>query len=393
VLATKAVAVVVGGSTGVVKGIGSPDLRVFASIGWAPDTRDTDGDGVPNNRDKCAIAAEDQDSWDDSDGCPDDDNDGDRRDDANDKCPRDAEDFDGHEDDDGCPETDNDGDGTLDLEDTCPLDAEDGKPPFAKDGCPFDKRDTDVDGIMDHLDECPSDAEDGDGFEDWNGCPDFDQDKDEVGDDEDQCPLCAEDRDGFADGDGCPESDNDADGIADAADTCRDQAEVINGIDDFDGCPDDGGALIAALDGDRLTLRSPPTFDRKGLNKGGKIIVDQVALTMLQQPTVVKWTIAVSARKKVDANKRAGWIWAHLESRGVPAARFEVVTSEGDEQVGFLVTERVETAAAESCPAGSEVTPRQPSATPAPAPAPAAPLTPAPVTPAPATPAGQQTLE
>ncbi len=377
VLATKAVAVVVGGSAGVVKGIGSPDLRVFASVGWAPDTRDTDGDGVPNNRDKCPLVAEDFDRWDDGDGCPDDDNDGDRRADDTDKCPMESEDFDGHEDDDGCPELDNDKDGTPDLEDTCPLDAEDGKPPFDKDGCPFDKRDTDVDGKMDHVDQCPSDAEDDDGFEDWDGCPDFDQDKDEVADDEDQCPVCAEDKDGFADTDGCPEADNDADGIADAADTCPNEAEVINGIDDFDGCPDDGGALIAMLDGDRVTLRSAPTFDKKGLNKGGKIIVDQVALTMLQQPAVRKWTIAVSAKKKVDANKRAGWIWQHLESRGVPADRFDVVTSEGDEQVGFLVTERAEGPAADVCPAGSEVVPRAPTdapppaATPAPAPAPA----------------------
>jgi OmpA-OmpF porin, OOP family len=366
VLATKAVAVVVGGSAGVVKGIGSPDLRVFASVGWAPDTRDTDGDGVPNNRDRCAVAAEDPDGYDDRDGCPDDDNDGDRRDDANDKCSTQAEDFDGYEDDDGCPELDNDGDGIKDLEDTCPIDAEDKKAPFDKDGCPFDKRDTDADGVMDHLDECPSDAEDDDNFEDWNGCPDFDQDKDEVADDEDQCPVCAEDRDGFADTDGCPEGDNDADGLVDAADKCPSDAEVVNGIDDFDGCPDEGGVLIAQLEGDRVALRSQPTFDRKGLNKGGKIIIDQVALTMLTQPTVSRWMIAVGAKKKADADKRAAWITEHLVSRGVAETRFDVVTSAGDEQVGFIVKERLEAAPAEACPAGSEVTPRAQS-TPAPA--------------------------
>ena len=358
VLATRAVAVVIGGSAGVVKGIGSPDLRVFASVGWAPDTRDTDGDGVPNNRDQCVIAPEDDDDHDDSDGCPDDDNDGDRRDDANDKCPDKGEDFDGFDDDDGCPELDNDKDGILDLEDTCPLDAEDKKAPFDKDGCPFDKRDTDVDKLMDHVDACPSDAEDEDGFEDWDGCPDFDQDKDAVADDEDQCPVCAEDKDGFADTDGCPEADNDADGLVDAADTCKDQAETVNGIDDFDGCPDEGGVLIAQLDGERLTLRSQPTFDKKGLNKGGKIIVDQVALTMLQQPAVTKWLIAVGAKKKSDADQRAAWIRAQLESRGVAAERFDIVTSAGDEQVGFIVKERAEGEAAAVCPAGAEVTPR-----------------------------------
>ncbi len=409
VLATKAVAVVIGGSTGVVRGIGSPDLRVFASIGWAPDTRDSDGDGIANNRDGCPQVAEDKDRWEDGDGCPDDDNDGDRRDDANDKCSTQAEDFDGFEDDDGCPEADNDGDGILDLDDTCQNDAEDKRDPFPTDGCPWDKRDTDVDGVMDNIDECPSDAEDKDGFEDWNGCPDFDQDKDDVPDEDDQCPVCAEDKDGFADTDGCPERDNDTDGFADAADTCPDQAEVINGVDDFDGCADEGGALIAQLEGDRLTLRSPPTFDKRGLNKGGRIIVDQVALTMLQQPLVTRWLIAVSSRKKADADKQAGWIRAQLESRGVPGDRFEIVTSAGGEQVGFIVQERAEAAAAEACPAGSEVVPRPeperpaadlpspphpaPAPTPAPAPAPPPPTTPAAtprpvaVTPAPTPPA------
>ncbi|MCL4223854.1 MAG: thrombospondin type 3 repeat-containing protein [Myxococcales bacterium] len=397
VLATKAVAVVVGGSAGVVRGIGSPDLRLFASVGWAPDTRDTDGDGIPNNRDRCPLLAEDKDGWEDGDGCPDDDNDGDRRDDSVDQCPNEPEDFDGFQDDDGCPELDNDGDGIPDLEDTCPLDAEDGKPPFEKDGCPFDKRDTDADGVMDHLDLCPSEPEDKDGFEDWDGCPDYDNDGDGVPDDEDQCPLCPEDRDGFQDEDGCPELDNDGDGFLDDVDACPNEAEVLNGIDDFDGCPDTGGAVVAELDGDRVTLRAPPGFDRKGLTKGGKIVIDQVALIMRQQPLITRWMIAVSAPRKRDADQRAAWIRAQLESRGITADRFEILTGTGAEQVGFVVKERTE-AVEGACPAGREVVPRPapvraappavtpagPATPPAPAPAPAAP--PAPATRPPAAP-------
>jgi OOP family OmpA-OmpF porin len=389
VIATKAVAVTIGGSAGVVRGIGSPDFRVFASVGWAPDTRDTDGDGIPNNKDRCPVAAEDKDSWEDRDGCPDDDNDGDRRDDATDKCPDEPEDFDGFEDDDGCPEADNDGDGFADLEDTCKLDKEDGKDPFPKDGCPWDKRDTDVDGVMDNLDQCAADPEDADGFEDWDGCPDFDQDKDGVADEDDQCPVCAEDKDGFADEDGCPELDNDNDGLADAVDKCPGEAEYLNGVDDFDGCPDEGGAVIAELDGDRLNLRAPPSFDKKGLNKGGKIIVDQVALTMLQNPLVSKWLVAVSAKKKKDADQRAGWIKDHLASRGVDVSKLQIVTSAGADQIGFVVQERADAPAGGVCPAGMEVTPRpapeapavSEPATPAPAPAPAPVPAPAPAPP------------
>jgi len=392
VLATKALAVVVGGGAGLVKGIGSPDLRVFVSVGYAPDTRDTDGDGVPNNRDRCVVAPEDHDGFEDSDGCPDDDNDGDRRDDANDKCPNEPEDFDGFDDDDGCPEKDNDNDGIDDLDDKCMNDPEDKREPFPNDGCPYDKRDTDGDRVMDHLDACPTDAEDLDGFEDWDGCPDLDQDKDGIADEDDQCPLCAEDKDGFNDDDGCPDLDNDGDGFLDVGDTCPMEAETINGIDDLDGCPDEGGVLLVQLDGDKLTLLRQPTFDKGGLNKGGQIIVDQVALTMLQHPEITRWLIAVAAKSKADADKQARWVSERLEQRGVAKSRFEALTSAGTPQIGMIVKERVDEVPAAACPAGSEVVPRPAPAKPtpvtstapaAPPPAPVAAARPAPVPPAP----------
>ena len=81
-IATGSVAVVLGGGAGLVKGIGSPESRFFVSVGYAPDVRDTDGDGIPNGRDKCPLIPEDKDGFQDEDGCPDDDNDGDRRPDA-----------------------------------------------------------------------------------------------------------------------------------------------------------------------------------------------------------------------------------------------------------------------------------------------------------------------
>ena len=357
---TKAVGVVLGGSAGVVAGIGSPDVRVFASVGYAPDTRDSDGDGVANNRDGCVLVAEDVDGHEDGDGCPDDDNDGDRRSDAEDRCPAEAEDFDGFDDDDGCPELDNDGDGIADLEDRhCPLDKEDGVGPQPTDGCPHDKRDSDVDGLYDHVDACFDQAEDVDGFEDWDGCPDPDQDKDGVADEDDRCPLCAEDLDGFDDGDGCPETDNDRDGLADARDQCPGDAEVINGVDDWDGCPDEGGAEVATLDGDRLTFRGAIGFDRKGLTKAGTVILDQAALVMLQHPEVNRWTIALAAKRNAD--DRGAWVVAHLASRGVPADRLELKTTRGADAVVIIVSERAaaDDSAAPVCEAGA-VEARQP---------------------------------
>jgi OOP family OmpA-OmpF porin len=393
ILATKAIAVVAGGGGGIVRGIGSPELRFFVSVGYAPDTRDSDGDGVPNSNDRCPLVAEDKDGFEDSDGCADDDNDGDRREDAIDKCVTEPEDLDGFEDEDGCPELDNDKDGINDTDDRCVADAEDGVGEFDKDGCPAGKRDSDGDTLMDTVDLCPSEAEDEDGFEDWDGCPDPDQDKDGVDDASDQCPLCAEDKDGVADSDGCPEIDGDGDGVVDTADKCPSEAETVNGVDDFDGCDDGGGAQLARLDGDRLVLDRQPGFDRKGLNRAGEVILDQAALIMLHSRDVTTWVIAVAAKSKSEAERQAGWVRARLTSRGVPAKSIQVLASTGDAQVGILARERAEGDAARAvCPAG-EVKARPAPTGGAAVPAPVAPVKPTPAKPAPKKPAAPGAID
>jgi hypothetical protein len=389
VLATKSVAVVAGGGGGVFKGIGAPDVRAFVSIGYAPDTRDSDGDGIPNNKDHCPLVAEDKDGYMDDDGCPDDDNDGDGVPDAEDKCPNQGEDHDGYQDEDGCPELDNDGDGLPDLDDRCPLDKEDGKAPNPNDGCPADKRDSDGDNVMDSSDQCPDKAEDQDGFEDWDGCPDRDNDNDGVPDVDDKCPLCPEDKDGIQDEDGCPEVDGDHDGVPDATDKCPNEAETVNGVDDWDGCPDTGGVQIANLEGDRLTLLRQPSFKGGALDHGGQIIIDQVALVMLQHPEVLHWTIAVGAKSERDAQQEGAAVKARLVMRGVPADSFDVLSAAGSNEIGFVVRERVDpnNPPPFACPAGMEVKPRPQPATPAPAPTTITPAATAPAKPAPAKPA------
>ena len=99
--------------------------------------------------------------------------------------------------------------------------------------------DRDGDGIPDEVDQCPDVPEDKDGFEDQDGCPDYDNDKDGIYDAQDQCPNEPEDRDGYQDLDGCPDPDNDKDGIPDAVDKCPNQPETYNGYKDDDGCPDE----------------------------------------------------------------------------------------------------------------------------------------------------------
>ena len=156
----------VGGSAGVTAGYGAPDWRVFGMLGYTmpadKKAPDADGDGIPDELDKCPTEAEDFDDFQDEDGCPDLDNDGDGILDADDKCPNDPEDMDGFEDEDGCPDPDNDGDGILDVDDQCPNDA--GSP--ENNGCPDPDRDGD--GVPDRIDNCPDEP----GTVENQGCQD-----------------------------------------------------------------------------------------------------------------------------------------------------------------------------------------------------------------------------
>ena len=97
---------------------------------------DRDGDGVPDESDRCPDEAEDPDGLNDTDGCPEADNDEDGIDDGVDECPEEPEDVDGFEDADGCPDPDNDGDSFPDQRDNCPDQPEtvNGNEDF--DGCP-----------------------------------------------------------------------------------------------------------------------------------------------------------------------------------------------------------------------------------------------------------------
>jgi outer membrane protein OmpA-like peptidoglycan-associated protein len=69
-----------------------------------PVERDSDGDGLLDEEDRCPGEPEDADSFEDGDGCPDPDNDGDELLDPDDGCPNEAETRNGIEDGDGCPD-------------------------------------------------------------------------------------------------------------------------------------------------------------------------------------------------------------------------------------------------------------------------------------------------
>ena len=144
-------------------------------------SKDTDKDGIPDNKDACPEVA----GLKEFNGCPD--TDGDGIPDKDDACPQ----VKGLKEFNGCPDTD--GDGIPDKDDACPEVAG----PKEFNGCP----DTDGDGIPDKDDKCPDVA----GPAENGGCPWPDTDGDGVLDKDDLCPEVA----GPASNKGCPEPNDD----------------------------------------------------------------------------------------------------------------------------------------------------------------------------------------
>lgn len=141
--------------TGLTHGLGSPDARVVAQVGYlanpahkAQAAGDRDHDGILDALDKCPDNAEDVDGFEDADGCPEIDNDHDGVLDAADACINEPEDKDQFEDSDGCPDPDNDHDSVLDADDACPNE----KGEVAERGCPRKIRFTE-DGELIILDQ------------------------------------------------------------------------------------------------------------------------------------------------------------------------------------------------------------------------------------------------
>ncbi|HEU4574381.1 MAG TPA: OmpA family protein [Chitinophagaceae bacterium] len=118
-----------------------------------PEVKDTDGDGIADDKDKCPTQA----GVAKYDGCPIPDTDKDGINDEEDKCPQVA----GLSRYQGCPIPDSDNDGINDEEDKCPS-----VPGVARyEGCPVP--DTDKDGVNDEEDKCPSVP----GVKENKGCP------------------------------------------------------------------------------------------------------------------------------------------------------------------------------------------------------------------------------
>ncbi|MCC6622568.1 MAG: OmpA family protein [Deltaproteobacteria bacterium] len=325
----------VGGGMGLTSGIGAPDVRGFASVGYTPVTRDRDGDGILDRDDDCPDDPEDKDGFQDQDGCPDTDNDQDGVLDVSDgardatgfgACRDIAEDKDLYQDEDGCPDPDNDADGIADADDG------------ARDATGFGA--------------CRDQPEDKDGHQDADGCPEPDNDADGVADTEDgprdaagfgTCRDQPEDKDGHQDIDGCPDPDNDGDGIPDVADgardatgfgECRDQPETKNEYNDEDGCPDEAPKKV------RITRFQIEILD-KVFFEYNKAVIQEVSFDLLtevarvirEHPQVTKIRVEGHTDWHGDdaynlklSQERADAVRVYLEAKGVETQR---LVSEG----------------------------------------------------------------
>jgi OmpA-OmpF porin, OOP family len=95
-----------GPGVGLVPGYGIPIMRGFLGVKFSPTRHDRDKDGIADEDDKCPDEPENENGWQDTDGCPDEDKDDDVDGVANskDECPQQKETINGVQDEDGCPD-------------------------------------------------------------------------------------------------------------------------------------------------------------------------------------------------------------------------------------------------------------------------------------------------
>jgi OOP family OmpA-OmpF porin len=318
--------------------------------------KDSDGDGIPDDVDKCPTEPEDKDGFQDEDGCPDPDNDGDGIPDKADKCPMEPEDKDGFQDEDGCPDPDNDND-----------------------------------GIPDAADKCPNEPEDKDGFQDEDGCPDPDNDQDGVPDAQDKCPLQPETKNGYQDEDGCPDE---------VPAKVKKFTGVIQGIN----FKVNDAALLpasnAVLDKAVAVLKEFPDLkmeiqghtDDQPIKAGGKY-KDNVELSQARAETVKAYMVSKGIDESRVTAKGYGETVPVEDPKDLKGGKLNAARAK-NRRVEFKLISKLTEATPQTTPpatnpTGPTPTPTPPTPPPAPGPTPAPAPAPAPVpgpTPAPAPP-------
>jgi OmpA-OmpF porin, OOP family len=296
-----------------------PDLAGKPEFQGCPDS---DSDGIVDSEDACV----NEPGPPETQGCPvSKDSDGDGVPDDIDRCPLDSEDKDGFQDEDGCPDADNDHDGIVDRSDACP----NGPGPIENRGCPVVDRD--ADGVLDPEDRCP----DVKGLKELAGCPDSDSDG--VADPEDRCPV----NPGPKDNGGCPEVDRDGDSVNDRADKCPDQFGPPP-----DGCPKK--YTLVEVKRERIEIKQQVHFAtaKSHVLPDSFPLLDQVVQVLNDFPKM-----RVSIEGHTDSvgpeagnmrlsQRRADAVRAYLTAKGVAADRLETAGYGPTKPIASNKTER-----------------------------------------------------
>jgi len=247
--------------------------------------KDTDGDGVPDRRDKCPDTPTGVQV--DKNGCP----------------------------------IDTDGDGVPDYQDECPNEAGVAN----LNGCP----DRDGDGIADKDDQCPDEA----GTAATNGCPDSDNDG--VADAQDKCPDTPA---GVQVGpDGCP-VDSDGDGVPDNEDACPNTP----GPGTENGCPEIDAATKKLIE-EKVRFE----FDRARVQDSYKQLLDSITVALQKYPEHVLLIkghadhIGSEEYNQALSEKRAEAVKEYLIQQGVQNPDRLVTKGYGETQPLVKVNERL----------------------------------------------------
>src|SRR5690625_2378447 len=262
-----------GVGTGFIQGYGSPDWRVLAGLFYTTKTKqermiDTDGDGIPDDKDNCPYDYNPDQKDTDGDG-------------VGDVC-----------------EDDIDGDGILNDDDNCPYIHNPGQ------------EDMDGDGVGDACD----DDIDGDG----------------IPNDKDNCPfvpnLDQADLDGDGVGDAC-DDDIDGDGIPNDKDQCPYEPETYNGFEDEDGCPDEAEIVMkdCSIDLQGSTIEFSTNSDR--IRSGSYKLLDAVARVLNTRSDIERIRIeghtdnvGKAAYNKQLSDRRAKSVMKYLVDKGSVSA-------------------------------------------------------------------------
>jgi outer membrane protein OmpA-like peptidoglycan-associated protein len=256
--------------------------------------KDSDGDGVPDDKDACPDDAGVKTNDPKTNGCP--------------------------------PPTDTDKDGVLDADDACPslagIKSDDPK----KNGCPPD---TDGDGIPDPVDACPDVAGVKQADPTQNGCPP-DSDRDGIIDEEDACPDVPGIKTDDPQTNGCPDTDRDKDGIKNDVDACPDEAGPANPDPHKNGCPK------AFVKNGQIRIMEQVKFKTASAQilpgKDSEEVLAAVAKVMADHPEIAHVTVEGHTDNRGDAkgNKRLS------EQRAASVVKWLVSHGVGQEKLSSI---------------------------------------------------------